>query len=76
MLDNIRKGMQDFSNMTFFPPNWLKCSLITRTKIDSYVNSQGYINETGLKVIVDLDMDDDVIRIGMGQGPTYSEVKI
>ena len=36
----------------------------------------GFIEGTELRVILDLNVDEGKIRIGMGAGPTYSETEI
>jgi hypothetical protein len=76
MLSKIREGMQEYSRITLFVPTWLKCSLPTRVKLSSLIGEDGKIEGTGLSVLIDDEIPINTIRIGMGQGPTYSECEI
>ncbi len=72
----IQEGINEFQQNTFFVADYLKCNLVTRQKIVSLINDDGRIEGTGLFVIIRYDIPDDECHIGMGQGPTYSTVKI
>lgn len=68
--------MQEYSRLTLFIPTWLKCSIPTRAKLSSLIGEDGKIEGTGLSVLIDDEVPHNKIRIGMGQGPTYSEIEI
>jgi hypothetical protein len=73
--NKIQEGINEFQQMTFFHADYLKCNLVTRSKLSSLINEDGKIDGTGLFVIVRFDIPNDECHIGMGQGPTYSIVK-
>ncbi len=76
LLNKIQEGAQEFQSNTFFVANYLKCNLQTREKITHLINDKGQIEGTGLFVIIRFDIPLDECHIGMGQGPTYSTIKI
>lgn len=74
-LIKIKEATQQFQANTMFIANWLKCNLATRARLSPLINEIGEIEGSGLRVLVDYDMEDLIGRIGMGQGPTYSIVQ-
>lgn len=76
MKEKINKGIQEFHSLTFYPANWIKCNLYTRNLVSSLISENGKFEETDISVLIDYDISDRVIRIGMGEGPTFSEIEI
>ena len=74
--EKINKGIQEFHSLTFYPANWMKCNLYTRNLISSLISENGKYEETEISVLIDYDLPDGKVRIGMGEGPTFSEVEI
>ena len=75
-IESIRKGMQEFQNNTFFLANYIKCNLATRSRLGSLINETGILSDTGLRVLVDNEINDGVAHIGMGNGPTFATINI
>lgn len=76
MKDKINKGIQEFHALTFFPANWLKCNLHTRNLISNLISIDNKLDGTEISIRIDYDIPDGIVRIGMGVGPSYSEVKL
>lgn len=74
--DKILLGVQEYQNNTMFMANWLKCNLQTRNILSKLINEEGKLEGTDLFVIVRYDIGENECHIGMGEGPTFSTVKI
>ena len=71
----IDKAREEFQSNTFFLANYIKCNLLTFSKI-SYLFINGEIREFGLQLKIDESIPNDEIIVGMGEGPTFSRAKI
>jgi hypothetical protein len=74
--DKIQEGIKEFQGNTMFLANYLKCNLVVRSMLAPHIDEEGKLEGTGLFVIVRMDIPDMECHIGMGQGPTYSVVKL
>lgn len=74
--DKILLGIQEYQNNTMFMANWLRCNLQTRHTLSKLINEEGKIEGTDLFVIVRYDMCENECHVGMGEGPSFSIIKI
>lgn len=72
--EKINEGKVRFGEITFFMANYIKVNLSTRLAINELVNEHGYLE--GLRVILDDELEDGEAKIGMGQGPTTTKIKL
>ena len=70
----LKEGSQEFHNLTFFPANYLRCSISTRERLSSLINDDGIIDGLGLQVFIDLLLHDDEVIIGMKSCPSVVQV--
>jgi hypothetical protein len=75
-IEIIREGMREYTNLTYFIAKYFKCNLATRARLSSVILENGEIDDTGLKILIDNDINDGVGHIGLGVGPTFTIVNI
>jgi len=71
----IDSSIKEFQNATFFPANYIKCNLLTFSKMSSLFDN-GELIGYGLKLKIDESLIDGEFHVGMGAGPTISKSKI
>ena len=71
----INESVVEFQNSTYFPANYIKCNLLTFSKMEPLFEN-GLIPEYGLQLKIDESMIDGEFYVGMGQCPTFSKSKI
>jgi hypothetical protein len=75
-IESIREGMRQYTNLTYFIATYFKCNLATRARLGSLIGENGEIDDTGLRILIDNDIDDGIGHIGLGVGPTFTIVNI
>jgi len=74
--NKVIEGKQNFSDMTFFMPNYLKVNLATRMAIHNLLveSNEDPSKIEGLRILVDYDLEGNEGIIGMGEGPTFTKI--
>jgi hypothetical protein len=75
-LKTINEGILKFQEETMFIANYLMCNLQTRGKISSLITEKGQITGTIVQVLIDYELKNDELVIGMGQGPHTKKISL
>jgi hypothetical protein len=74
-LQIINEARGEFQRNTFFIANYIKCSIRTFSTMNELFD-EGQIKELGLHLRIDESVPFMEIRVGMGDGPTYTSAII